>query len=338
MIVPQDQFVSARQRDWSELDSIIGQGDGVHKQGGSAISRAAALYRSLCNDLVRAETARYTPDLMSYLHGLAGRSHNVLYGSVALRAGGFLEFILVEFPIALRKNWRFFFLSTALFMVPFLVGMIGTLTTDGFAEHVLPTSALEQMADMYSHTISGRGEGTDTGMAGFYVQHNVGIAFTCFATGIFFGLGSIFYLISNGLQIGTVVGYVMLAGHGRNIWTFMCGHGPWEITAIFVAGGAGLQMGYALVATGGLTRFGSLRRQGKDIIAQVLGAAVMLGIAALIEGFWSPSGIPAEVKWGFAAVQLVIVFSFLTFGGRWRARRPALGTMAERAPEAARPA
>jgi len=324
MILPQDQFVRARQHDWSELDSIIGQGDGIHKQAGSMISRTAALYRSLCNDLVRAETARYSPDLMSFLHGLAGRSHNVLYGSTSLRGSGILKFVLSEFPIALRKNWRFFALSTALFMIPYLVGLVGTLTTDGFAERVLPTSMLEGMADMYSHSISGRGEGTDAAMAGFYVYNNVGIAFRCFSTGILFGLGSIFFLISNGLTIGTVTGYVMAAGHGRNIWTFMCGHGPWEITAIFVAGGAGLQMGYSLVSTGGLTRFGSLRRQAKDIIAQVLGAAVMLCIAALIEGFWSPSGIPAEVKWAFAAVQLVIVFCFLTLGGRWQKRETEL--------------
>ncbi len=316
MIIPQDQFVGARHRDWDALDHIIGTGEGIHKLDGSSISRAAALYRSLCNDLVRAETARYSPDLMAYLHGLAGRSHNVLYGSQSLRSGGILHFLFVEFPVALRKNWRFFALSTALFMVPYLIGLIGTLTTDGFAERVLPTSALEGMADMYSQGQSGRGEGSDTMMAGFYVYNNVGIAFRCFATGVLFGLGSVFFLIYNGLTIGTVTGYVMAAGYGKNIWTFMCGHGPWEITAIFIAGGAGLQMGFSLVATGGLTRLGSLRKHARDIVAQVLGAAFMLCVAALIEGFWSPSGIPPEVKWGFAAVQVVIVTIFLGLSGR----------------------
>ena len=84
-------------------------------------------------------------------------------------------------------------------------------------------------------------------MAGFYVYNNVGIAFRCFATGVLFGAGSLFFLIYNGLVTGTVAGYVMSAGHGGNIWTFMCGHAPFELTAIVIAGGAGLEMGYALV-------------------------------------------------------------------------------------------
>ena len=126
-------------------------------------------------------------------------------------------------------------------------------------------------------------------MAGFYVYNNVGIAFRCFATGILFGTGSLFFLVYNGLVTGTAAGYVMSAGHGGNIWTFMCGHAPFELTAIVIAGGAGLQMGYALVDTGGLTRVGSLRRAAPLIARHILGAAAMLLIAALIEGFWSPS-------------------------------------------------
>jgi uncharacterized membrane protein SpoIIM required for sporulation len=131
-----------------------------------------------------------------------------------------------------------------------------------------------------------------------------------------FGVGTIFFLIYNGLMIGTVTGYVMTTGGGTNIWTFMCGHGPWEITAIFISGGAGLQMGYSLIATEGLTRFASMKRHLRSIVAQVVGAAAMLTIAAAIEGFWSPSALPNEVKWAFGAINLTIVVLFLSLGGR----------------------
>ncbi|MFO0555783.1 MAG: stage II sporulation protein M [Polyangiaceae bacterium] len=319
-MIPQDEFVALRQRDWTELDALIGKGGSLHSRPGPTISRAASLYRSLCNDVMRAEGLRYSTDLLIYLHALAGRTHNVLYGAKPVRSRGALAFVFGEFPAALRANWRLFALSSALFLLPFFIGLIGASSPGSFAERVLPASALEGAADMYKEGFSGgRGSGLDAQMTGFYVWNNVGIAFRVFATGVLFGLGSVFYLIYNGLVIGTTVGYVMRAGHGDNIWTFMCGHGPYEITAILIAGGAGLQMGYALVATDGLTRFGSFRRHLRPILAQIAGAAVMLVIAALIEGFWSPSSLPPPIKWAFSAVNLLLVGFFLLFAGRDRA-------------------
>jgi uncharacterized membrane protein SpoIIM required for sporulation len=108
----------------------------------------------------------------------------------------------------------------------------------------------------------------------------------------------------------------MSAGYGGNIWTFMCGHAPFELTAIVIAGGAGLQMGYALVDTRGLTRIGSLRRASPSISRQILGAAAMLLIAALVEGFWSPSSLPAPVKWTASGVFSVLVVLYLSLAGR----------------------
>lgn len=314
MIVPQDQFIAARRRDWEELDQLISR---PGNRDGAEISRLSALYRSVCNDLAHAEASRYTPDMMAYLNSVAGRTHNILYGPRPAQLWGAFRLVLVEFPVALRRNWKLFALACLLFLVPYTVGLFGALTSRAFTENVLPLPMIEQMEQAYSESLSrGRSESVDTAMAGFYVFNNVGIAFKCFATGLVFGLGSIYTLVYNGLIIGTTTGAVMGAGYGENIWTFMCGHGPFEIIAIFISGGAGLQMGYSLVATGGLTRFGSLRRNARDIVAQVVGAAVMLLIAAGLEAFWSPSAAPHPVKWAVGAFNLLLVVGFLTFAGR----------------------
>jgi uncharacterized membrane protein SpoIIM required for sporulation len=173
------------------------------------------------------------------------------------------------------------------------------------------------MVDAYSEGFDkGRATGVDTGMAGFYVYNNIGIAFRCFATGIFYGAGSIFFLVYNGLMIGTVTGFVSQAGFGHNILTFMCGHGPFELTAIIIAGAAGLRMGYALIETEGRTREGSLRAAAPDVARLIVGAAVMLFFAALIEGFWSPSAAPPVVKWFFSGTVSLLVIGFLVLGGR----------------------
>ena len=93
-------------------------------------------------------------------------------------------------------------------------------------------------------------------------------------------------------------------------------HGAFELTAIVISATAGMVMGYALVETGGLTRTGSLRAKGRDVAYLVLGAACMLLVAALLEGFWSPSAAPAHVKWGTAVLAYLFVATYLARAGR----------------------
>ena len=206
----------------------------------------------------------------------------------------------------------------ALFFVPLIACAAATIFFPEFAYKVLSREQLQGMADMYSEAHTGRDAATDSGMAGFYVYNNVGIAFRCFATGILLGFGSLFFLLYNGVVIGTVLGHVIAAGHGKNILTFVCTHGTFELTAIAIAGGAGLQMGYALIDTGGRTRLGSLRAAGRDLAVIILGAAIMLFIAAALEAFWSPSGAPPPAKWAAAGVFTVLLTLYFALAGRER--------------------
>ena len=156
-------------------------------------------------------------------------------------------------------------------------------------------------------------------MAGFYVNNNVGIALRCFATGIFGGLGSAFYLFQNGLSIGAILGYVISQGAGANIGVFIIGHGSFELGAIVLAGGAGLSMGWSIVSPGEKTRLHSLQDTSKDVVVIVAGAAAMLLVAALLEGFWSGSSLPAEVKLVFGGAMFALVSAYLVLAGRARA-------------------
>jgi uncharacterized membrane protein SpoIIM required for sporulation len=194
---------------------------------------------------------------------------------------------------------------------------VGALHSRPFALALLSPAMAEQMEKAYAEGFNeGRSEAMDTAMAGFYVYNNIGIAFKCFATGVLFGLGSLFFLVYNGLLIGTVAGPVTAAGGGWNLLAFTSGHGPFELTAIVISATAGMVMGYALVDTGGRTRFGSLRAKSKDLAHLVLGAALMLLVAALLEGFWSPSRAPAPVKWAVGAAGYIAVGLYLGLAGR----------------------
>ena len=113
-----------------------------------------------------------------------------------------------------------------------------------------------------------------------------------------------------------VLFYFMASGFGGNILTFVCGHAPLELTAILLAGAAGLKMGYSLVETHGRTRLGSLRAQGRELLNLVLGTAAMLLVAAAVEAFWSPSSVSPQTKWVFSACLSCLLLLYFLLAGR----------------------
>jgi uncharacterized membrane protein SpoIIM required for sporulation len=316
-VFDRETFVARRSPDWQELTQLLAGDKPLADLPAPRISRAASLYRALCGDLMRARQSGSSADIVAYLDALTARAHNALYGSRSYAFSHALSALQHGFPRAFRKHLRFMLVSALLFVVPLLVGWLGALHSPSFAASVLPLKTLEELSHAYAEGFAnGRSGQTDAAMTGFYVDNNVGIAFRCFATGILFGIGSAYYTLYNGLFIGTVFGFVQRAGHGRNLFTFVCGHSPFELTAIVIAGGAGLCMGAALISTEGYTRLGSLRRRATDLALLALGAASMLFVAALIEAFWSPSSLPSSVKFTFSGLAWLAVFGFLTFAGR----------------------
>ena len=312
----QDEFVAARKPAWDELDTLLAKKSLLHKLPPVSISRAASLYREICSDLMRARSAGYTADVIDLLDSLAARACAAMYSAPPYRLASLRRLVTSGFPQSVRHHARFMALATILFVLPGILGFVGALRSRGFAVQVMSEPMVEQMEKSYSDLGHGRDGGTNSMMAAFYVYNNVGIAFRCFATGILFGLGSMFFLVYNGLSIGAVAGTVTAAGHGRNLLTFIAGHGAFELTAIVISGAAGMAMGYALVDPGQRTRWASLRAKSGDLFRMIAGAALMLLVAAGIEGFWSPSAILAPVKWGVAGLLYAVVFTYLSLAGR----------------------
>ena len=319
--VTEAAFVERRQRDWTDLEKLawrIGR-EGLKKIAADEVVRISPLYRDLCSDLARAQAARYSAPLVEYLQGLTATAHTVLYGPFARqkRARASLKAWLFAFPRTVRERKWPMLLAAALFFVPFACGVAAALHDPAFAFRMVPEPMLRPLTEAYAKGFDqGRASGEGAMMAGFYVNNNVGIALRCFALGIFGGIGSAFYLIHNGLSIGAVLGYVASQGAGDNIVTFIVGHGSLELGAIVIAGGAGLMLGWSVVAPGERTRLASLQLAAKDAVILVCGAAVMLLMAAGIEAFWSGSTIPSGVKRAVGATLFVLVWGYLLVGGR----------------------
>ena len=326
-------FADRRQKSWDALDSLSRTMSrrGLRKLAAEDVANLPSLYRDACADLAAAEAARYSAPLVSYLRSLTASAHTILYGPHARARGEGGEIRiqhawLVAFPRAVRQRWRAMSLAAGLFFIPLAIGVLLTLRDPTFAFRIAPESMLRPLTEAYASGFdAGRDAGEGTMMAGYYVYNNVGIALRCFALGIFGGIGSAFYLVQNGLSIGAILGYVASQGAGANIGTFIVGHGSLELGAIVLSGGAGLSLGWSVVAPGEKTRLLALQSTAREILVIVAGASVMLLMAAGIEAFWSASSTPRVVKLGVGGTLFFLVVAYILFAGRGTARAQVPG-------------
>jgi len=317
------EFVKQRKEDWVELERLLTASARSRRLRATpaAISRFAALFRSACADLARARALGYPDEICDYLNSLTARSHNLFYVAPPFDLRRLIQFFTTRFPLTVRRNAAYVAAGLLLFYAP-MTAMIGlSIVDDQVMYQLVPKKMLEQFEKMYEkgHR-EGREATTDLAMTGYYVKNNIGIAFQCFAAGIFIGLGSIITLIFNGVVIGAVVGFVAQTPSSMNLLSFIVGHGPFELTAIGIAGAAGLRLGFGVIVTGNRRRGESLRLAAKDAIQLVLGAASLLAGAALIEGFFSPSSLPMAVKFGFGGCCALFLVYYLGFYARKRLR------------------
>jgi uncharacterized membrane protein SpoIIM required for sporulation len=317
------QFESTYAPLWDELERLLAtaaEGRRRFKRKANAgevpdAARLAALYRAICEHLALAQARAYPIHFAERLEDLAQRAHQLIYRQHELGWQRLWRYLWQEVPAAMRARWRYIALSGLLFFGP---GIAMGIATWAYPEQVLTlmdasdASSYEDMYDGEHRPGRQRNADDDWAMFGFYAKHNIGIGFQCFAGGLLAGVGSVFYLIYNGLQIGGVAGFLTARGHGHEFWTFVASHSPFELSAIVISGAAGLMLGHALLAPGRWRRSQALTRAARDGVPLLAAVMAMLLIAAALEAFWSPSPwVAPAAKYGTSALGWLLVWAYL---------------------------
>lgn len=281
-------------------------------------------YRQLCQLLALAKERHYSPLLIDELNELVIEAHQEIYKQKNRIIFHLIQFLMINFPNAIRHNAKFIWVATAVFYLPCIIsGLMVYFFPDVIYSIFSPeqVTSFEAMYDPKAeHFGRERQSASDIFMFGFYISNNIGVSFQTFASGLLYGVGSLFYLFYNGLTIGAAAGHLSHVGFYETFFSFVCGHGAFELTAITFAGAAGLKLGFALLSPQQLTRVQALRQAAQEAITIVYGVIVMLVIAAFIEAFWSSSNqlISYEVKYAVAALFWISVILYFTLVGRNR--------------------
>jgi uncharacterized membrane protein SpoIIM required for sporulation len=318
------RFEELYQAEWRELgallDRVLGRGKVKPKPlGASDPERVAVLYRRACEHLALARARSYPSYILDQLERLTADAHQVIYQRREFGLAKIRRFLNRDFPRSVRAHWAYVWTAAALLYIPtFVIGWLVYLRPELILSVVDAQTAasFDQMYSESAHAI-GRAAESDWAMFGYYIGHNIGIAFQCFAGGLFAGVGSIFFLIFNGAFAGAIAGYLTQRGHSAIFYSFVATHSAFELTAIVLSGAAGLRIGFSLVAPGRLSRGQSLVAATNEMAVMVAGTAAMLLIAAAIEAFWSSANwLPYPLKYSVAAACWLGVLGYLTFQGR----------------------
>ena len=312
-------FLEERVARWRRLEGTLNrlESSGAKKLEQHELDEFVHLYRMTCSDLARARSEELGDDVEGYLNAIVARGHKQFRPRTAPEPRRFAEFFARGFPRAVRAQ-KWYVLAAALaFAVPTTLAAAAVARDPDVAYSLSNPAELEMLTEAYAEGHQGgRSENEDSAMAGYYIWNNVGIAFRCFATGAFFALGSIFFLILNGVMSGAVGAYICTAGYSESFLSFVVCHGAFELTAIVLAGATGIRLGALLVNPGPWRRLDALKVHGPEMVAVILGVAAMLLVAALIEGFWSPSSAPPGVKFAVGGLLWLLVVAYLALAGR----------------------
>ena len=313
-------FEAVHESDWQELERLLGD-DRTSAPGNADFPR---LYRRICQQLALARDRAYGPGLVDRLNALALRGHRVLYGADGIRRNQLAEFFLRQLPRVAREELRLILAAAALFFGPLALVALALQVYPDFVGYLLEPRQIADFQQMYdpSNPRPGMREAdSNVVMFAYYIWNNVKIGFQTFASGMLFGLGTIFYLVLNGLRIGAAAGYLTHIGYGVPFWSFVAGHSAPELSAIVLSGAAGLRLGAALVAPGRLTRRAALAAAARRAVQLVYGAAALFTLAAFIEAFWSPLQLlPPQTKYAVGAALWAALIAYLALPGRSRAR------------------
>jgi len=316
--MPTDRFISDRKNNWERLEELMRLLDSssirrLHREEVRELGRS---YRRAASDLAIARAESRDPRLVNYLNSLVIRAHGRIYRADAQGTSRILNFFARDFPQTFRRTWRYTALAFGVFALFAVIGFAGTWKDQEFSELVGVSPVFREVnIETKTHWWEELNEANQIGASAIFT-HNIQVTFYTFAFGALLGVGTLFYMAYNGADIAAVVALTYKAGFGNDLVTFMAGHGVIELSCIFIAGGAGLLIGSAMVLPGDLSRADALKSRGMEGIKLMLGIMPLLVMAGLIEGFISPAPINPMIKYTIAVLTGVALYSYLLLGGR----------------------
>jgi uncharacterized membrane protein SpoIIM required for sporulation len=325
-----DRYIALNEPTWARLEDLTSRAQsGVGRLSGAEVDELVQLYQRTSAHLSYVRGYLREPTLIARLTRAVASANGLIYGKRArsLRAVG--RFFTLSFPGAVHHCRRFIALAAAAFFVPALVMGVWLSLDPGALERSAPRKERQEyVQERFEQYYS------DQSPVAFFTQvtvNNIQVSFLAYAAGaVSGGLGALALLVYNGAPLGIVGAWMVAEGDLPRFLGFIVPHGAMELTAIVIAGGAGMAAGWAAVAPGDRTRADALRDEGQRSITVILGLTTMFVAAGTVEGFITGRGLPPAMRVGIGVLLWLAYVGYLTVQGRIAAAQGITGLLGER--------
>ena len=317
--MPIDKFINERKNVWERLEELLRLLDRMtlRKLHREEVKELGRIYRRTASDLAIARAESRDPRLINYLKSLVIRAHGRIYRADAQGGQRIRNFFSRDFPQTFRRTFRYTATAFGVFWLFTAIAFFGTRHDPDFSEFAgISPYFREIVINHKTHWWERLNEANQIGSTSIFTN-NIRVTFYAFALGAIFGLGTLYVLAFNGASFGAILALCYRAGFGNDLLLgFVISHGVIELTCIFIAGGAGLLIGTAVLMPGNLSRGDALKSRGIDAVRLIVGCVPLLVVAGIIEGFISPQPIPSAIKIGIGVITGITLYSYLFLAGR----------------------
>ena len=304
-----DAFSAVHGPTWARLDALSRRG----RLTGAESDELVRLYQEVATHLSAVRSTAPDPAVVSRLSDLLGRARSAISGSHDPSWSDVARFLVVSLPAAFyRLRWWTVAVTAACVAVAVVAGV--HVYTDPDAQAAMGTPAElrqyaeEEFANYYS-------EHPNSSFAAQVWTNNAWIAAQCVAFGIT-GIWPLMVLVQNAAAVGAAGGVMALHDGLDEFFQLIAPHGLMELTAVFVAGAAGLRLFWTVVDPGGRPRGRAVSEEGRALFTVAIGLVGVLGVSGLVEGFVTPSGLPWPVKVVIGALVLTAFWVYTLVLGR----------------------
>ncbi|HWJ03367.1 MAG TPA: stage II sporulation protein M [Verrucomicrobiae bacterium] len=317
-------FIKQNRSDWEQLEQSIREMSKGNRfltpQGVESFQR---LYRKVANQLSFSQTYFRNEEVTNYLNELVAKAHNLLYRDQATTSLYQLKQFFGKTFIRLLLEQRKFVLAAFLL---FLIGAAGSF----IAVMVDPLHLYSVLPGEIAANVDPAqlGQGKDhidsAAVSAQIMTNNMRVAVLAFVGGITLGTLTIYLMVFNGMMLGGLAALFWQSGKFYDFWAYIVPHGMLELTAIFIAGGSGLLMGYRILVPGPYARALQLKVQSLRSVQLLLGTLPLFVIAGIVEGYITPAPIPLEAKYAFAFLTVIVLLLYVWVGARGRKSEDSL--------------
>ncbi|HEY9180544.1 MAG TPA: stage II sporulation protein M [Candidatus Baltobacteraceae bacterium] len=314
-------FIRRRGAAWERLEQLLARAGrrGLRQLQPPELFELGRLYRWATSDLAYAQGHAFDPHIVHYLNRLTARAHAYVYGSTAETGRArFSRFFTHTFPREFRRSWMYVGLCIALTVLWTAVAYVVVAHDPSHAyallpERIVPAHITRSLHDSNFAFTPDQSAQTSS----FIITNNIKVAYVAFAGGIVtLGVGTLYIIIFNALMLGGLGALFAHAGFGADFWATIAPHGVIELTAIQIAGGAGLLIAAGVLLPGRMRRRDAIADNSRRAGVLIAGVTAMLCVAGIIEGFFSPLRFPAGVRASVGVATAIALIAYFSSCGR----------------------